>query len=218
MTISHCFFELNYCILIFEVSEVGKREDNAIATRKKLISTANLLIVQHGYENISVDAIVKASGIAKGTFYNYFDRKEDLIFELSKQRFAPITARTTELTNDDPLSNIQRYLVDFMTVIADSKIGLARQWVRYISASSANNAKWQFDVQSFERLLMKLIDLNQLKIATPVHQLAQLLLTQLYGVILTWCITSETLDPVATVKRFCALQLPSLLGPYLVKK
>ena len=72
MTISHCFFELNYCILIFEVSEVGKREDNAIATRKKLISTANQLIVQHGYENISVDTIVKASGIAKGTFYNYF--------------------------------------------------------------------------------------------------------------------------------------------------
>jgi len=195
---------------------VGKREEKAIATRNKLINTANQLIVQHGYENISVDAIVRASGIAKGTFYNYFKRKEDLIFELSKQRFALIAAPTEELLKHTPLTNIQCYLVDFMAVIVASKVELARQWIRYVSGSSADHTKWHFDVHSFEQLLMKLIDLKQLKSTTPVHQLAQLLLTQLYGVLLTWCIDPATIDPLVTVNQFCALQLPRLLAPYLL--
>lgn len=198
--------------------QVGKREDNAIATRQKLISTANRLIVDHGYEDVSVDDIVKASGIAKGTFYNYFERKEDLIFELSKIRFAPVAKQSEDLVGRDSTEIIKDYLVDFMTVIVNSKIELARQWVRYVSASDANQGKFKFDVQSFEDLLMKLIDLEVLKVNTPVHQIAQLFLTEMYGVILTWCVAPSTVAPIATVKRFCDLQLPKLLEDYVVWK
>jgi len=195
---------------------VGKREDNAIATRQSLIEAADHLIVQKGYENISVDDIVKTSGIAKGTFYNYFERKEDLIFELSKEHFAKLNTQTILSEQDDPIIIIKKYLIDFMSVIFNSKIELARQWVRYISFSETNSNKWQFDVQSFEQLLMKLIDADKLKVNTPVHQLAQLFLTEMYGVIFTWCISPKTVDPIATVKRFCDLQLSALLQPYLI--
>ncbi|KRM59109.1 TetR/AcrR family transcriptional regulator [Secundilactobacillus malefermentans] len=195
---------------------MGKREDNAIATRKKLLDTADQLIVQRGYENISVDEIVKTAGIAKGTFYNYFERKEDLIFELSKEHFANVID-DNEAVSGDAFDVIKNYLVDYMTVIENSKIELARQWISYVSASSANRNKWKFDVQSFERILMKLIDAGKLKITTPVHQIAQLMLTEMYGILLTWCISPETVNPVTTVKRFCDLQLPSLLRDYLIQ-
>lgn len=186
--------------------------------RKKLIHAANQLIVQCGYENVSVDDIVKASGIAKGTFYNYFKHKEDLIFELSRERFADVTGHVDKLAEDDPLTSIRRYLIDFMTVIVNTKIELVRQWIRYVSASSSNHQpKWQFDVQSLERLLQKLIAAHKLSTKTPTPKLARLLLTEMYGVLLTWSITPDTMDPIVTVNEFCDLQLEALLHRYLTK-
>lgn len=197
---------------------MGRREENAIMVRKNLINTADQLIVQCGYENVSVDDIVKASGIAKGTFYNYFKRKEDLIFELSKERFAHVTGDVDKLAEDDPLTSIRRYLINFMTVIVNSKIELVRQWIRYVSASSSNNqSKWQFDVSSLERLLQKLIAAHKLSADTPTPELARLLLTEMYGVILTWSISPDTVDPIVTVNEFCDLQLETLLHRYLSK-
>ncbi|MEM7332700.1 MAG: TetR/AcrR family transcriptional regulator [Chloroflexota bacterium] len=43
--------------------------------RNELITTANQLFFTKGYEATSVNDIVKAVGVAKGTFYHYFESK-----------------------------------------------------------------------------------------------------------------------------------------------
>lgn len=56
-----------------------------------------------------------------------------------------------------------------------------------------------------------------MKSETPIHELANLLLTQMYGIILTWCMSPELIDPIETTKNFNSLQLKPLFRPYLVK-
>lgn len=192
---------------------MGKREDNAKQTRAKLLDTADRLIVKDGYERVSVDSIVKASGIAKGTFYNYFKRKEDLIFELSKHRFANLIG-SRDTGNQDAVTSISAYLEEFMTVIANSKIELARQWVRYVSASDANKDKWQLDVDSLERFIQQLIREDKLSAKTPHYVLSETLLTQMYGIILSWCIDPKAIDPIQRTQQFCTQQLELLVNPY----
>lgn len=54
------------------------------ATRRKrqtVIDTALRLFVERGYEQVSVDDILRAANISKGTFYHYFDSKEELLAE-----------------------------------------------------------------------------------------------------------------------------------------
>lgn len=196
---------------------MGKRADNARQTRAKLLETADRLIVKNGYEGVSVDSIVKESGIAKGTFYNYFKRKEDLIFALSQQRFAHVTEHSL-IPEADAYTNIRDYLVDFMTVIANSRVELTRQWIRYVSASSENEDKWAFDVASLDRLLRVLIANHLLASKTPHERLARTLLTQMYGIILTWCIAPERLDPVQTISDFCDNELTLLIENYQLKR
>jgi len=43
-----------------------------------VIKTARQLFVEHGYYNVSIPAIVKASGVSTGAIYNYFSSKENL--------------------------------------------------------------------------------------------------------------------------------------------
>jgi len=40
------------------------------------------LIVQDGMQDLTVSAVAKSAGIGKGTFYEYFESKEDLLFTL----------------------------------------------------------------------------------------------------------------------------------------
>jgi len=51
-------------------------------TRLRLLGAAARELARHGLERASLDAIVEAAGVAKGTLYNYFESKEQLFFEV----------------------------------------------------------------------------------------------------------------------------------------
>jgi len=48
--------------------------------KKSIVETAVQLFETKGYEQTSVAAITQEVGIAKGTFYNHFDNKSDILF------------------------------------------------------------------------------------------------------------------------------------------
>ena len=58
-----------------------KMTPKAKRTKAKLLETAKQLFKEKGYENVSVEKITKASQVAKGTFYHYFTKKEDIVLE-----------------------------------------------------------------------------------------------------------------------------------------
>ena len=43
-------------------------------TRAKLLESAKRLIGERGFDKVSVEDITRDSGVAKGTFYHYFNR------------------------------------------------------------------------------------------------------------------------------------------------
>jgi len=47
-------------------------------SKEKLIQAARDLMLAQGYPITSVDEIIKAAGVSKGSFYHYFDSKEEL--------------------------------------------------------------------------------------------------------------------------------------------
>ena len=48
----------------------------------ELVQIAYRMFLTKGYENTSVDEILEEAGIAKGTFYYYFESKELLLEEV----------------------------------------------------------------------------------------------------------------------------------------
>jgi len=50
-------------------------------TRNKIIETARILFNRHGFEGVSIDQIMKASGLTRGGFYNHFKTKDALYQE-----------------------------------------------------------------------------------------------------------------------------------------
>ncbi len=54
--------------------------------RQRVIDQALRMFAERGYENVSVDEILQEAGIAKGTFYHYFESKEDILLDFGKSQ------------------------------------------------------------------------------------------------------------------------------------
>jgi AcrR family transcriptional regulator len=57
----------------------GRRELRKEETRKRLLGTAIRLMTEKGFEALTVEEIATAADVGKGTIYNYFRTKEDIV-------------------------------------------------------------------------------------------------------------------------------------------
>lgn len=105
---------------------------------QKLIVSAFELFERNGVSGVSIDEIVKKAGVAKGTFYLYFQDKFDLISKLILKKATDflqelhLDAENIQIQNDEDLNLcVPRFvdiLVDFLvknktlTVLIDKNI------------------------------------------------------------------------------------------------
>ncbi|HYV66790.1 MAG TPA: helix-turn-helix domain-containing protein [Myxococcales bacterium] len=47
-------------------------------SRERILQSAKVLFNRHGFEEVSIDALMAHAGLTRGAFYNYFARKSDL--------------------------------------------------------------------------------------------------------------------------------------------
>jgi len=68
-----------------EGPEEPEEEKLAVDRRELIVENATELFAAKGYHGTTIDEIVQATGIAKGTFYIYFNSKEELLVEVIKR-------------------------------------------------------------------------------------------------------------------------------------
>lgn len=64
----------------------GRRERNKQRVKARLYASALALFAEQGYDRTSVDEIAERADVARGTFFNYFQRKEDIISAWGQER------------------------------------------------------------------------------------------------------------------------------------
>jgi AcrR family transcriptional regulator len=72
---------------------VGKREQTKVQNRQAILDAAREVFGELGYETCTVRDIIRRTGLAAGTFYNYYRSKDEVYVALSDEgarRFAPV--------------------------------------------------------------------------------------------------------------------------------
>lgn len=102
----------------------------------RLYTSALELFAEQGYEGTTIDQITERADVARGTFFNHFQRKEDLVTTWAEQRrnkLQDFMDQSLRLRDDDATVHLERCmaaLADFNEAEHDLTRVMLAAWVR----------------------------------------------------------------------------------------
>jgi AcrR family transcriptional regulator len=135
------------------------------SSEEKIMSSAVNLMSKNGYHRTTVADIVKAAGLAQGTFYLYFDSKKDLFiglmerfYSLLENALVSVDWDTNSLTSHEELARKIRIAIRNVLVVYQENAVLARIFLREAMGLEPDFAKlWDSIIErlaSFGALIM----------------------------------------------------------------
>jgi AcrR family transcriptional regulator len=99
----------------------GKREQTKVQNRQAILDAAREVFGELGYDASTVRDIIRRTGLAAGTFYNYFRSKEEVFAALADdgaRRFAPIL-KSIRAAKPDFAGFVQDAMLAYFNFLAD---------------------------------------------------------------------------------------------------
>ncbi len=82
------------------MDKLSRRDREKLAREEEMISAAEQLFSQRGFDKVSMDEIAKESQFTKRTLYQYFESKEEIYFGVVVRGFQKIFVKLEEASNE----------------------------------------------------------------------------------------------------------------------
>ncbi len=129
---------------------MARTSKNPDDRKQEIIDTAERLFRENGYKNTSVDAIIGAMNVAKGTFYYYFKSKEAVLEAIVHRTLDQVVAQARQLADEPSLDALTK----MQMLLANSHIGGAdtREKADYLNLPENRELHEVTNVQTILRL------------------------------------------------------------------
>ena len=139
--------------------ELSRRERKKEETKERIYKAAFELFKERGFEATTIDDISEAADVAKGTFFNYFPRKEALLAYRSAIWSIEAREKAEELLGSDdpsPEKLIEMFASFAATYEADRELSRheVQEWARrsYSGCDDACQQWHELGVEVFKRM------------------------------------------------------------------
>lgn len=193
---------------------MGKRQEAAKLTRQKIIDAVKELSLSKPYDQMSIEEITQTAGVAKGTFYVYFKRREDVTAEIAYENFQALAKELSE-KNIAGVEKISWYLRKSIDVIEFNGLLISQQWFRAVVAPSEDEVlgmrKLNFDLELIEACLKEAAVKGEIAESTDAAKLSRLIVSSFYGAIFTWCMSNGAVNFREVAEDFCTRAIPAMM-------
>lgn len=197
---------------------MGQRRSKGDAGKQNILLAASGLIAEKGVEAATVRAVCEAANISVGTFYYYFQSKDDLIF-----RFVTEDMVDTELETS-PQDAAGRVIELYLRLIQSyQKLGLPFMKHFYATNNPALSAYTKETNGRFlensilersEQELRSAAEAGLLREGVDCHLLCKDICTIIKGSVFEWCLCDGEMDIRTVIDRIIRSYLrPSLREP-----
>lgn len=181
-------------------AELSRRERKKEETRERIFREAIRLFRKKGFDHTTIDEITERADVAKGTFFNYFPRKEAVLGYLSEQRLEEVEANA-EAVFSSPKPAREKLLDLYLD--AASAYEPDREMSRYvlnelmgrsfdISEDSTHGSRWN-------ALIHRALELGhasgELRTDVDLLRASELLTGVYYATVYTWVNCTPTCMP-----------------------
>jgi AcrR family transcriptional regulator len=115
-------------------SGTDRRTRKRQARREEVYETAIRLFVERGYDNTTMDDIADDADVARGTVFNYFERKSALVQEWAQRRRAAALGAVTRRVPDD--ASTAEIVSMFIATLAEASTSGRQETVALVTAST----------------------------------------------------------------------------------
>ena len=199
---------------------LNKRQQSALKTREKIIEASRQILMETGFDDVSVSDITAKAKVSTGSFYTYFKRKEDVIDELNRADFLKLSEIVNQMQDLKFIQRLEYYCTSFMKGIERSGVKICRQWIKnHLSSEKVplynNCSKFEYDTRALKSVFDEGIKRGELAFNTPVEKLVLTINAQLYGLMIIWCMTDTGIVGSDYTEEFISDFLNQLLKNYL---
>lgn len=180
-----------------------ERKAKADDTRQKIYECADKLFSDYDFDKVSIDSIVKAAGVSKGSFYVHFDSKDALITALITDYVETLDKSYRcylDSFSNDTSANV--VFLAFIGKIADelTKIGCDKMKAVYKAQITKNHNTET--VTNYNRAIYKMFSIilergirrGDFKTELPLDMLTKHLMIAIRGITYEWCIRYPAFD------------------------
>ncbi|MGG1675314.1 TetR/AcrR family transcriptional regulator [Neobacillus sp. NRS-1170] len=125
--------------------------------KQHVVKVAHQLFIDKGFQATSIQDILEYSGISKGTFYNYFSSKNELLMAIFKTNYAELDKERNELLIGQNRSDLEIFIkqveIQLRTNRKNNLISLFEEVMvlndadlkEYIQQGQLKNISWIYD-------------------------------------------------------------------------
>ncbi len=181
------------------VNKEEKRRNIALSCRE--------LLLEHGIENLTISQIAKTAGVGKGTIYEYFNNKEEIVFEIMTVFIAEYEKNLSEIVAEE--TSVKKKLFHFLYLGFEDEES-ARQLTLYreflaISMTSGTDEMIDFNKEcrkKFSDILGQILNdgIEKGELPLETEALTSAILVFALGLIVE--VHTAALDPKEEIARF----------------
>ena len=181
------------------VDKEKKRSDIACSCKE--------ILLEHGIKNLTISQIAKTAGVGKGTIYEYFENKEDIVFEIITMFIVAHEKKLQEIT-DQNISTKDKLFHFFYLMHEDEnsnkQLNIYREFLA-ISMTNGTQEMVDFNIKcrgKFTDILGQIVKEGIMKgeIRTEAQNMVSALLTFKLGLVVET--HTAALDPKYEITHF----------------
>src|SRR5215470_2593172 len=176
--------------------QLGRRERRAAETRISLFRCAMRLFAERGFQNVTVEDITEAADVGKGTFFNYFQSKDQVLGVMAEIQLGKVR-EVLQLAEDGQQSvrTILRILFQRVSEEPGRSPELTRALISTFLASDKIRLTMSTNLAEGRRMVAKILDLGQQRgeIARSLRpeRLARQCQQSVIGTLLFWSLRGD---------------------------
>ncbi len=141
--------------------EMTRRDRERLAREEEIVSAAENIFQQKGFEASSMEEIARAAQFTKRTLYQYFENKEDLYFAVVLKGFKRLFEYLSEAADNkqNGFVRIQQTCKAYYKFFKDNPetFRIFSNW-GYVKKNSTEECKKKYELADFNNLMFKSVE------------------------------------------------------------